>query len=78
MKDVISLKALITKLEFGSTEKHEIALKEAGVPVGIISKISNELSDCDNINKIKAKLALNPYITNSLSNYEKVILERYV
>ncbi|WP_025848567.1 helicase-related protein [Paenibacillus ehimensis] len=77
-KDVISLKALITKLEFGSTEKHEIALKEAGVPVGIITKISTGLSDCDNIGKIKAKLALNPNITGNLSNYEKIILSKYL
>lgn len=77
-KDAISLKALITKLEFGSTEKHEIALKEAGVPIGIINKISNGLNDCDNIDKIKAKLALNSHLTDSLSNFEKIILGKYV
>ncbi|MGD6831004.1 DEAD/DEAH box helicase [Sutcliffiella halmapala] len=77
-KDAISLKALITKLEFGSTEKHEIALKEAGVPVGIIKKISSGLEDCDNIDKIKAKLILNPNLTGNLSDYEKAILSKYV
>lgn len=77
-KDVISLKALITKLEFGSIEKHEIALKEAGVPVGIINKISNGLIGCDNIDKVKAKLALNPNIIGNLTSYEKIILRKYV
>ncbi|VVM33798.1 helicase-related protein [Terribacillus sp. AE2B 122] len=77
-RDAISLKALITKLEFGSTEKHEIALKEAGVPIGIINKISSVLQDCDNIDKIKAKLALNPDLTGNLSDYEKIILSKYV
>ncbi|MEK4110481.1 helicase [Paenibacillus sp. DS2363] len=78
VKDAISLKALITKLEFASNEKHEIALKEAGVPTGIISKISSELVDCDNITKIKVKIALDPSVTSSLSNYEKLILNKYV
>lgn len=78
IKDAISLKALITKLEFGSTEKHEIALKEAGVPVGIINKISSGLNDCDNIDKIKAKIALNPNVTTLLSPYEKKILSKYI
>lgn len=76
--EVISLKALITMLEFGSVEKHEIVLKEAGVPVGIINKLSSGLKDCDNIDKVKAKLALNPYLTGNLSNYEKIILAKYV
>ncbi|MDT3429192.1 ERCC4-related helicase [Paenibacillus forsythiae] len=76
--DVISLKALITKLEFGSVEKHEIALKEAGVPVGIINKISGGFTDCDNIDKIKAKLSLNPNLTGNLSQFEKSILGKYI
>lgn len=65
-------------MEFASNEKHEIALKEAGVPTGIISKISSELVDCDNITKIKVKIALDPSVTSSLSNYEKLILNKYV
>ncbi|USG67337.1 DEAD/DEAH box helicase [Brevibacillus ruminantium] len=78
VQDAISLKALITKLEFGYVDKHEIALKEAGVPVNIINKISNGFLDCDSIDKIKAKLALNPNLTGNLSQYEKRILEKYI
>lgn len=78
IKDAISMKTLITKLEFGSVEKHEIILKEAGVPVGIIRKIADRLSDCDNIHKIRAKLSLDSDIKEILSGYEKSILEKYL
>jgi len=76
--EAISLKALITKLEFGTIVKHEIALKEAGVPVGIINKISSALHDCDNIDKVRVKLQLNPNVTKNLTNYEKNILAKYI
>lgn len=78
VKEAISFKALIMKLEFGYVEKHQIALKEAGVPVGIINKISTGFQDCDNLKQIKAKLELNPTLTSQLTRYERKILNKYV
>lgn len=76
--NTFNLKYLITKLEFGFVENHEIAMKEAGVPLMIIQKISRYLKDCNNIQQINIKIKLNPQILNVLSSYEQKILSRYV
>lgn len=78
VSNAINLKVLIMKLEFGSLSKHEIILKEAGIPSGIINKISKQLSDCDTVYKIKAKLLFDPTIKNVLSDYEKSIFNKYI
>lgn len=77
-KEGISLKPLITKLEFGYISKHQIALKEAGVPVNIISKISDRFTDCENINEIRAKVNLDNRVLQGLSEFEVKILKRYI
>lgn len=74
----INLTYLITILEFGHSEDHEIAMKEAGVPNEIIKKISNEFRDCSNLQEVRLKYALNPNLTSNLSNFERKLFNRYI
>ncbi|GHH96644.1 helicase-related protein [Neobacillus kokaensis] len=77
-KEGINLKPLITKLEFGYISKHQIALKEAGVPVNIISKISDRFTDCENIDDIRLKISLDAKVLQGLSSFEIKILKKYI
>ncbi len=74
----INLKYLITKLEFGFVTNHEIALKEAGVPVNIINKISNKFKDCNDLDQIRTRFRARPYLINDLTLFEKKIFKKYV
>ena len=74
----INLTYLITILEYGHSENHEIALKEAGVPNEIIKKIANKFRDCANLQGVRIKYSLNPGLTNILSPLERKIFNRYV
>lgn len=74
----INLTFLITVLEFGHSEEHEIALKEAGLPNEIIKKVSDKFKDCSNLEQVRNKYAMNPYLINSLSNFERKIFNRYI
>lgn len=74
----ISLKYLLTKLEFGFVNPHEIALKEAGIPFHIVDKIAAEFSDCDNLFQIREKYKMNPSLISKLSPFEQKIFKRYV
>ncbi|MFS0892382.1 DEAD/DEAH box helicase [Peribacillus frigoritolerans] len=77
-KEGINLKPLITKLEFGYINKHQIALREAGIPVNIINKISEKFTNCENIDDIKLKISLNPQLLNMLSSFEMNLLKKYI
>lgn len=74
----ISLAYLITILEFGHSEDHEIALKEAGLPNEIIKKVANQFSDCSTIEQIRIKAALNPSLISNLTQFERKIFNRYI
>ncbi len=76
--DAISLKYLITYLEFGFINNHEIAMKEAGLPNDIIRKISQNFDDCATLDAIKLKFRLNPYLINNLSSFEQKIFKKYI
>lgn len=77
--DAISMSFVITKLQFGFSEEHEIALKDIGVPRGIVKKVSKLFSDCKNITDIRMKLKLNPYLLNNvLTSFEKRMFLKYV
>jgi galactitol-specific phosphotransferase system IIB component len=74
----ISLKYLITMLEFGFTNPHEIAFKEVGLPNDIIRKISDRFKDCKNIEEIRIQYRLNPLLINNLTEFEKKMFRKYV
>lgn len=74
----INLNYLITKLEFGFTNDHEVMLKEAGVPNDLIRKVSNSFSDCSSLLQIRIKYQLNKNLLGYLSPFERRMFERYV
>lgn len=74
----IKLKYLITLLEFGHDNPHEIALKESGLPNEIIRKIGRKFSDCNSLEEIRYKYKMNPYLVSDLSEFEKKLFNRYV
>jgi hypothetical protein len=74
----INLKLLITLFEFGFTNDHEIALKEAGLPNDIVRKIGNQFSDCKSLSEIRQKFRLNPPVANNLTKFEIQIFKKYV
>lgn len=69
---------LITRLEFGQSEEHEIALKEAGLPNDIIKKISELFKDCSTLQQIRYKFSSNPSLTKGLTPFEQKIFKRYI
>jgi ERCC4-related helicase len=73
----ISLKFLITKLEFGFTDNHEVLLRDIGVPYNIIKNISEHFEDCKNLEELKMKYF---FIESKLKilPYEKQIIKRYL
>lgn len=76
----IHLKYLITKLEYGFDSKHEIALKEAGIPHGMIRQIGKLFEDCQNLEDIRKKVRENPLLlaTSGLTRFEQRIFQKYV
>jgi len=76
----INLKYLITKLEFGFDGKHEIALKEAGIPHGMIRKIASLFSDCENLDDIRRKVRNNSGLLHAsgLSGFERKMFNKYI
>ncbi|NLA23365.1 MAG: hypothetical protein GX879_00195, partial [Bacteroidales bacterium] len=74
----IKLKYLITLLEFGHDNPHEIALKESGLPNEIIKKVGNSFSDCNSLEEIRDKYKMNPYLISNLTEFEKKLFNRYV
>lgn len=76
--DKISLKYIITLLEFGFENPHEIALKGVGLPNDIIKKIGNNFSNCSTIAQIRIKYKINPNVVDNLSDFEKRIVSKYL
>jgi len=74
----ISLTYLITILEFGHSEEHEIALKEAGLPNDIVNKISDAFKDCNSLQQIRYKYRANPFLIKPLTDFEQKIFKRYI
>lgn len=74
----ISLKYIITLLEFGFVKENEIALKEAGLPNDIIKKVSGKFSDCNSLEQVRIKYKLNPNIINNLTLFEQNIFKKYI
>jgi hypothetical protein len=77
-KSGINLKFLITMLEFGFANPHEIAFKEVGLPNDIIRKISDNFKDCKNIEEIRIQYRLNPLLIKGLTEFEKKMFRKYV
>ncbi|WP_203296761.1 DEAD/DEAH box helicase [Luteirhabdus pelagi] len=74
----INLELLIIKLEYGVTESHEIALKEAGLPNIIVKTIGDKFKGCKDINDIRALYLDNPELIKSLHPYEQQIFTKHI
>ncbi len=74
----MNLELLIIKLEYGVTDSHEIALKEAGLPNIIIRGISDKFRGCNDINDIRERYFQNPKIISSLHPYEQKIFTKHI
>lgn len=74
----ISLKYIITLLEFGFVNENEIALKEAGLPNDIVKKVSGKFNDCKSLEQVRIKYQLNPFIINNLTSFEQKIFKKYI
>lgn len=72
----IPLGFTITMLQYGFTESHEIALKDAGLPDGLIAKVSPNLRECRSIEEIRLKIRITPEIFEILSPFEIDILKK--
>lgn len=77
-KTGVNLQYLITKLEFGYTNEHEIALRDAGVPNSIINKIAHKFSGCKDLEDIRLTYRLNPKIVSDLTPFERKIFSKYI
>jgi hypothetical protein len=75
---VIKLGYVTTTLQYGFTEPHQIALKDAGVPDGIIEKIGDKLNDCRTSEEIRLRLRINPKILDLLSSFEQKMLRKLI
>lgn len=45
-KDPLNFDTLVARMEYGSSEEHEILLREAGLPAEIIKKVQSRFRDC--------------------------------
>jgi hypothetical protein len=75
---VINLGYVTTTLQYGFTEPHQIALKDAGVPDGIIEKIGEKLNDCRTSEEIKLRLRINPKILDLLTPFEQKMIRKLI
>lgn len=75
----ISLDYIVSLLEYGTNNNHEIILRDAGIPREIIIKISTIFFNCESYQDVQSiyKKRRNEII-NKLSNIELRILDKYI
>ncbi len=75
----VDFDVLIAKLEYGSSEKHHILLREAGVPFEIIQKVGNIFESCNTPEEMYAICdSSNQEIKRQLTNIEYRVLRFYI
>jgi superfamily II DNA/RNA helicase len=78
-KEKINLDMVIATLEYGTTEQHEILLKDAGVPNEIIRKISKRFAGCETFEEIQTKKKEDAEILKEeIHPIEVRVLDRYI
>lgn len=76
---LISLEMVIAKLEYGTTENHEIILRDSGLPNEIVKKLSPYFKGCEtyeeiyNVSRVKSN-----EIKKSIHPIESKILDKYI
>jgi hypothetical protein len=74
----LSLALMSTHLQYGSEEKFNILLTDAGVPRSIISHLESDIRGLDSITDIKNKIESKPSILRGLSNLEIKMLSKRI
>ncbi|MBO9541905.1 hypothetical protein J7643_15060, partial [bacterium] len=74
----INLAYVITKLEYGFVEDHEISLRETGLPTNLVNKVAKRFLDCSNVDEVRAKAKIDPRTLDGLSDFEMAIARKYL
>lgn len=75
----ISMDMVIAKLEYGTTQNHEIILRDSGLPNEIVKKISSYFKECDNFEDVyRVSKEKSIEIANVINPIEVKILNRYI
>ncbi|MFB4202652.1 hypothetical protein KBTX_01648 [wastewater metagenome] len=76
---LIALDMVIAKLEYGTTENHEIILRDSGLPNEIVKKISHYFKGCETYEDIySVSRSKNNEIKDSIHPIESKILGKYI
>lgn len=75
----INLEFLLMKLEFGSSELHEVALKDAGLPNDIIKKVAQSFEGCETFDQLHIRFnEIHTMLNQQLSSFEIMLLEKHL
>lgn len=75
----IDYAVLIAKLEYGTTENHEIILRDSGLPNEIIKKVSHLFKKCDSFEDMVAKSTfIRPILEKYLRPIEMKVFNKYL
>ncbi len=75
----IDFSVLVAKLEYGTTENHEIILRDSGLPNEIIKKVSHLFKGCESFEDIVAKASSLRVVFNKvLRPIELRVLDKYL
>lgn len=76
---LIALDMAIAKLEYGTTENHEIILRDSGIPNEIIKKVSHYFKGCETYEDIyNVSHSKNNEIKKSIHPIERKIFGKYI
>lgn len=76
---LISLDMVIAKLEYGTTENHEIILRDSGLPNEVVKKVSKYFKGCKTYEDICEVNKINGWlIKQSIHPIERKILDKYI
>lgn len=76
---LIALDMVIAKLEYGTTENHEIILRDSGLPNEIVKKLSHHFKGCETYEDIyDVSRSKNNEIKSSIHPIESKILDKYI